>query len=119
VAFKKDHAKLMLFHDLPEEESERLANALPKQPWACFSTPAKWDPFDDANYKGKKGYVYTEADRMLPLALQRKFAEIAHVEKSTVIEGSSHSPHLEMPGQLASIVIVLAKEITLETDFSP
>jgi hypothetical protein len=116
VAFKKDHAKLMLFHDLTEKESERLANPLPKQPWACFSTPAQWDPFEDAHFEGKMGYVYTEGDRILSVALQRKFTKVAHVEKSTVIKASSHSPHLEMLDKLASIVISLAKEIALSKD---
>jgi phytoene dehydrogenase-like protein len=111
VAFKKDHAKAMLFHDLPDEEAERFADALPKQPWACFSTKAQWDPFNDPQFAGTFGYVYTEADRILPYEMQKLFAQAVHADKSTMLEGSSHSPHLEMPSELASIVIGLVNEI--------
>ena len=102
----------MLFHDLPDDEAERLADALPKQPWACFSTVAQWDPFDDVHFAGTIGYIYTEADRILPYEMQKLFAQVAHAEKSRVLEGSSHSPHIERPGELASMVVDLVEEIT-------
>ncbi|KAJ4303247.1 hypothetical protein N0V90_002140 [Kalmusia sp. IMI 367209] len=112
VAFKKDHAKAMLFHDLSDEEAERFADALPKQPWACFSTTAQWDPFTDPHFAGTVGYIYTEADRILPYEMQKLFAQQAHADKSTVLEGSSHSPHIERPNELASIAIGLYGDIT-------
>ncbi|KAK7746096.1 hypothetical protein SLS62_009556 [Diatrype stigma] len=111
VALKKEYAKALMFHDLPDEESERLANMLPKQPLVCFATPNHWDPFDDPYFQGTFGYIFTEADRLIPLEAQRGFAQRASVEATHVLEGSSHSPHLERPGELADVVLGLVKTI--------
>ena len=107
----KEAAKVMLYHDLPEEEAERLAEALPKQPWTCFSTGAQWDPFDDPNFADRIAWVYTGADRILPYDLQQEFSKTARAQRSMVMEGSSHSPHSERPRELAAIVIALVKDI--------
>ncbi|KAI0910922.1 hypothetical protein F4823DRAFT_588111 [Ustulina deusta] len=112
VGFKKDAAKAMLFHDLPDEEANKLADMLPKQPFTCFSTPVSWDPYHDPNFKGMLGYIYTEADRILPLAAQRGYVETAAIELTYMLENSSHSPHHEQPDVLAQVVIDMCKAIT-------
>ncbi|KAM7201205.1 hypothetical protein V8F20_004951 [Naviculisporaceae sp. PSN 640] len=114
VSFDKASAKAMLFHDLPDQEAEKLADMLPPQPYACFSTPAHWDPYHDSNYKGKLGYIFTEADRIVPLEAQRMYVQMGGIEKTRMLEGSSHSPHIERPGELADVVLDLVKEIIAE-----
>ncbi|KAK6833346.1 alpha/beta-hydrolase [Apiospora arundinis] len=61
VGFREAAAKAMLFHDLPDEEAERLAGVLPKQPLTCFWTPVRWDLYHDPNFEGCLGYIHTEA----------------------------------------------------------
>ncbi|GAW24123.1 hypothetical protein ANO14919_137040 [Xylariales sp. No.14919] len=114
VGFKKGAAKAMLFHDLPDDEANRLADMLPKQPLTCFSTPAHWDPYHDPNFKGKLGYIYTEADRALPLAIQEAFVETAAIGFTYVLKNSSHSPHHEQPGVLAQVVLDMINAIAKE-----
>lgn len=116
MAFKKEYAKAMLYHDLPHEEGERLANMLPKQPFACFSTPTHWDPFHDPNFHGTFGYIFTEADRIVPLEAQRQYAQRASIETTYVLKDSSHSPHIERPRELADVVLGLVKTIVDKKD---
>lgn len=104
-------AREMLFHDLPDDEAERLANALPKQPYASFATPVLYDPYSDPFYKGRLGYIFTEADRILPLAAQEIYAKQAGATVTSVLKGSSHSPHLERPVELADATIEMVKKI--------
>lgn len=101
----------MVFHDLPDDEAERLANLLPKQPYACFSTPTHWDPYKDPNFQGILGYIYTEADRIVPFEAQRMYVQLAGIEKTHVLKDSSHSPHIEQPQQLARVVLQLVRAI--------
>ncbi|CAG8958823.1 hypothetical protein HYFRA_00011774 [Hymenoscyphus fraxineus] len=103
-------AREMLFHDLPEEEATRLANALPAQPYACFSSPVHYDPYSDPMFSKKFGYIFTEADRILPLEAQRMYAEMAGAE-TFMLKDSSHSAHIERPGELADATIELVKTI--------
>lgn len=111
VAFKKAYAKAMLYHDLPDEEGERLADMLPKQPYACFSTPTHWDPFHDPNFAGKFGYIFTEADRIVPMEAQRGYARIAEIDTTFLLKDSSHSPHIERPEELAGVVLGMVSTI--------
>jgi pimeloyl-ACP methyl ester carboxylesterase len=111
VAFKKEHAKAMLFHDLLESEGERLASLLPKQPLSCFITPNHWDPYDEPAYRGKLGYIFTEADQILPVDVQKTFASSAGIHYTRMLKDSSHSPHLENPNDLAKIVIGLLGDV--------
>ncbi|KAI1455922.1 alpha/beta-hydrolase [Annulohypoxylon moriforme] len=115
VGFKKEHAKTMVFHDLPEEQGETLASMLPKQPYACFSTPARWDPFNDPSFQGTFGYIFTEADRIIPLEAQRKYVETARIDKTYLFKDSSHSPHIERPDELVDVVLDLVKDIISKT----
>lgn len=39
--FNKSSAKAMLLHDLPDEEAEKLADMLPKQPYISASPPQR------------------------------------------------------------------------------
>ncbi|KAF1956309.1 hypothetical protein CC80DRAFT_492567 [Byssothecium circinans] len=112
VSFKKEHAKFMVFHDLPEDEAEKLASALPKQPYACFSEPVHWDPYDDESFRGRLGYIYTEADRILPLLIQERFTLTAGIQHTHMLKGCSHSPHLEMPEKLAETVVGMLDTLT-------
>ncbi|KAF2492667.1 alpha/beta-hydrolase [Lophium mytilinum] len=112
VVIPKQQAKSMLFHDLPDEEAERLANALPRQPYSCFALPVHYDPYDDPNFQGTFGYIFTEADRVLPYELQQKFVEIGGIKKTMILKGSSHSPHLEQPVQLVDRLVELLGAIT-------
>ncbi|KAH8900769.1 alpha/beta-hydrolase [Thozetella sp. PMI_491] len=114
VSFEKESAKTRLYHDLPPDEAERLANALPPQPYACFATPTHWDPYQDPNFKGKVGYIFTEADRILPFEVQQIFVQMGNIEKTHLMKDSSHSPHLEQPDELADVVLKLVKAITEE-----
>ncbi|GAP85017.1 hypothetical protein SAMD00023353_3900560 [Rosellinia necatrix] len=116
VAFKKDYAKAMLFHDLPDEEADRLAESLPKQPFACFITPVSWDPYGDPNFKGLMAYIHTGADRIVPLELQKKFVKTAGINLLYMMENSSHSPHHEQPEVLAGVVIDLLNQIIAGTE---
>lgn len=111
VGFNKEHAKAMLFHDLPDDEAEKLASSLPKQPKSCFVEPVHWDPYGEDEFNGIFGYIFTEADRILPMEIQRSFASAAKAEHTHVLQGSSHSPHLEQPEKLAKIVIRMVQEI--------
>jgi hypothetical protein len=107
VTFKKDHARTLLYHDLSDEEAEKLASRLPKQPYACVSTPVQWDPYDDPFFQGCFKYVFTEADRILPLDLQQMFAQMAGIMETVVLKKSPHSPHIERPIELAKVAISL------------
>lgn len=102
----------MLYHDLPDEEGERLANMLPKQPFACFSTPTHWDPFHNPDFQGMFGYIFTEADRIVPIEAQHGYAQKAAVEATYLLKDSSHSPHIEQPEELAGVILNLVKRIT-------
>ncbi|KAF2637934.1 alpha/beta-hydrolase [Massarina eburnea CBS 473.64] len=112
VSFHKDHAKVMVFHDLPPEEAERLASSLPKQPASCFSEPVHWDPYEAESFQGRLGYIYTEADRILPLDFQKRFVQTAGIKHTAMLEGCSHSPHIEMPKKLAETVIGMLDTLT-------
>ncbi|KAK8043926.1 hypothetical protein PG994_012764 [Apiospora phragmitis] len=111
VGLKKAASKAMLFHDLPDEEADRLAGLLPKQPFTCFSTPVQWEPYRDLNFQGLLGYIHTEADRILPLERQKHYVEIAGIEHTYMMENMSHSPHHEQPGLLAKVVVDMMKTI--------
>lgn len=102
----------MLFHDLPDEEAERLAGVLPKQPYACFATAAHWDPYHDANFRGTLGYIFTEADRIVSLEAQRISVQMASIDEMRLLKGSSHSPHIERPVELADMILELVAAIT-------
>lgn len=106
----------MLYHDLPDEEGERLANMLPKQPFACFYTPTHWDPFHAPEFQGTFGYIFTEADRIVPLEAQREYAQNAAVGTTYLLKGSSHSPHIEQPEELVDVVLDLVKTIMDKKD---
>jgi hypothetical protein len=103
----------MLFHDLPEDEAIRLANALPAQPYACFAAPVQYDPYGDPMFSKLFGYIFTEADIILPLEAQKRYAETAGAVTVT-LKDSSHSAHIERPGELADATIDLVR--TIETD---
>ncbi|ESZ91290.1 hypothetical protein SBOR_8324 [Sclerotinia borealis F-4128] len=105
-------AREMLFHDLPDDEANRLANALPKQPYASFAAPMLYDPYNDPSYKGKLGYIFTEADRIVPIVAQEMYAKQAGATETAVLKDSSHSPHLERPGELADATIEVVEKIT-------
>lgn len=107
----------MLFHDLPEEEAERLASLLPKQPYACFSTPVQWDPYRDDSFRGCFGYILTETDRILVPELQRMRIDIPGFQNTVVLKGSFHSPHIEIPQKLAETTIELL-DIIHESSFN-
>ncbi|RYP60159.1 hypothetical protein DL769_008252 [Monosporascus sp. CRB-8-3] len=111
VAFEKERAKAMLFHDLPDEEAERLANMLPKQSYVCLSTPTHWDPYQDPNFQGTFGYIFTEADRIVPLEAQQMYVRMAAIEKTHLLKESSHSPHIKRPEELAEAVLNLVGAI--------
>ncbi|KAH9986046.1 alpha/beta-hydrolase [Xylariaceae sp. FL0662B] len=111
VWFKKEQAKAMLFHDLPDDEANRLADLLPPQPFTCFSTPVTWDPYGDPNFKGLLGYIHTEADRIVPLELQERYVKSAGINRTYMMKNSSHSPHHEQPDVLAQIVADMMQEI--------
>ncbi|KAM7195034.1 hypothetical protein V8F33_006903 [Rhypophila sp. PSN 637] len=111
VSFDKPSAKAMLFHDLPDEEADKLAGMLPPQQYTCFSTPAHWDPFHSPYFKGKIGYIFTEADKIVPMEAQKMYVQTGGIDKTRILKGSSHSPHLERPGELADTVLDLAKDI--------
>ncbi|KAK7222658.1 hypothetical protein V2G26_010661 [Clonostachys chloroleuca] len=112
VGINKEYAKQVLFNDLPEDEAERLASLLPKQPMVCFTTPAHWDPYNDPYYRGKLGYIYTGADLIFPYEAQQMQVASAGIGHTYLLEGSSHSPHLEQPGHLADLVIDMVRNIT-------
>ncbi|KAK7987216.1 hypothetical protein PG996_006182 [Apiospora saccharicola] len=111
VGFKKTAAKAMLFHDLPDEEADRLAGLLPKQPFTCFSTPVQWDPYRDPCFKGILGYIFTESDRILPLEKQEQYVKSAGIENTYMMKNMSHSPHHEQPDLLAKVIIDMMKTI--------
>lgn len=111
VGFKKAAAKAMLFHDLPDEEADRLAGLLPKQPLTCFSTPVQWDPYHDPNFEGLLGYIYTEADKILPLEKHKHCVDSAGIPHTYMMENMSHSPHHEQPERLAVIVVDMMEDI--------
>ncbi|PSN61564.1 alpha/beta-hydrolase [Corynespora cassiicola Philippines] len=113
VRMRKTHAKAMLFHDLPDEEADRLANALPSQPFSCFALPVPYDPYDDPNFRGSFAYILTDADRIIPYELQQEYVEIGGIKKTMVLGGSSHSPHLELPVQLVDHLVGLVNELTI------
>ncbi|KAF2800541.1 alpha/beta-hydrolase [Melanomma pulvis-pyrius CBS 109.77] len=115
VVIRKTHAKAMLFHDLPDEEADRLAEALPQQPFSCFALPVLYDPYDDPNFQDSFGYIFTDADRIIPYELQQKYVQIGGIKKTMVLEGSSHSPHLEQPVQLVGNLVGLLEELTSGT----
>ncbi|KAK4214363.1 hypothetical protein QBC37DRAFT_421473 [Rhypophila decipiens] len=116
VTFDKSAAKAMLFHDLPDEEADKLAERLSPQPYHCFTTPTHWDPYHSPAFRGKIGYIFTGGDRIVPLEAQRTYVEIGKIERTRMLEGSSHSPHIEQPGMLADTVLELVKEITEKTN---
>jgi hypothetical protein len=105
VSFRKEYAKFMMFHDLPEDEADRLAAALPKQPYACFSEPVHWDPYDDEAFRDRIGYIHTEADRIIPLNIQKTFVQTAGIKHTLMLKGCSHSPHIEIPKKLAETAV--------------
>lgn len=111
MAFDKQFAKEMLFHDLPDAEAEKIAAILPKQPFTCFTTPVHWDPYHDSNFRGKLGYIFTDRDSILPLEVQEMYVRMGGVEKTRLLENSSHAPHVEKPDELAEMVLDLVKEI--------
>ncbi|KAK8065915.1 hypothetical protein PG997_012662 [Apiospora hydei] len=111
VGFKKAAAKAMLFHDLPDEEADRLADLLPKQPFTCFSTPVRWDPYRDTNFQGLLGYIHTETDRILPLEKQKHYVGSAGIETTYMMKDMSHSPHHEQPDLLARVVVSVMRTI--------
>jgi len=104
----------MLFHDLADDEAEKLADMLPMQPYTCFSTPAHRDPYRDPNFQKKIGYIFTEADRIVPLEAQKMYVQMGGIEKKRLLESSSHSPHVERPGELVDAVLDLVREILEE-----
>ncbi|KAF2200390.1 hypothetical protein GQ43DRAFT_489525 [Delitschia confertaspora ATCC 74209] len=111
VAITKSHTKEVLFHDLPEPEAERLSSLLPAQPYACFSTLVQWDPYDDPAFQACFAYIYTEADRIVPMEVQRVYVETTGVKRTCVLEGSSHSPHIKRPGTVAEMVVGLLEAL--------
>lgn len=100
VNYEPEYAKAMLFHDLSEEEAERAASMLPKQPAVCFSTPVDWDPYSDPAFEGRMGYIITGADRVLPIHMQQEFVERGRIRHMYLLENCSHSPHVERPEEL-------------------
>ncbi|CAI6243242.1 unnamed protein product [Periconia digitata] len=106
-----DHAKVMLFHDLPDAEADSLAAALPQQPYECFAQPVQWDPYDDEAFRSRFGYIYTEADRILPMRVQQGFAKAGGIQHTIVLKGASHSPHIEMPHRLAETAVSMLETL--------
>ncbi|KAM7214815.1 hypothetical protein V8F06_009805 [Rhypophila decipiens] len=115
VTFDKQAAKAMLFHDLPDEEADKLAERLSPQPYHCFTTPVHWDPYNSPAFRGRIGYIFTGGDRIVPLEAQRMYVEIGGIKRARMLEGSSHSPHIEQPGMLADTFSELVKDITEKT----
>ncbi|KAG9238585.1 hypothetical protein BJ875DRAFT_33154 [Amylocarpus encephaloides] len=103
-------AREMLFHDVPEEEAIRLEKALPRQPYSSFVATLTYDPYSDPWYKDSCGYLFTEADRMLPMVAQEMYAKAAGA-RTVVLKNSSHSAHIERPAELADKTIALLKQI--------
>ncbi|KAF2262721.1 alpha/beta-hydrolase [Lojkania enalia] len=116
VTMSKSHAVAMLYHDLPIEDAEKFAVTLPRQPYSCFSLPVHWDPYDDPHFKGTFAYIFTDADRILPYNLQQQYVDIGGIQKTLVLQGSSHSPHLEQPAELVKYAEDLLKQITENED---
>ncbi|KAF2462853.1 uncharacterized protein BDR25DRAFT_386094 [Lindgomyces ingoldianus] len=104
-------AKEMLYHNMPDDEAQRLAGVLPKMPIVCFVSKLEYDPFGDEWYNGAFGYVFCGGDRMLPLEAQKMYAERAGVTRSRELKESSHSPHLEQPKELAEAVVAVLEDI--------
>ncbi|CAH0050812.1 unnamed protein product [Clonostachys solani] len=71
-----------------------------------------WDPYQDPNFKGKLGFIYTGADRIFPIEAQRQAVSKAEIKHTYLLEDSSHSPHLEQPENLAGLVIDMVRDIT-------
>ena len=61
------------------------------------------DPAGEAPFPWRTGYVCTTADRELPVALQRSFAQRLGVERPQEL-GTGHLPMLEQPAVLARMV---------------
>lgn len=101
----------MLFQDLPNDEAERLSNALPKQSYTSFSAPMLYDPYSDPFYKGKCGYIFTEADSIVPLATQKLYAKQIGATETVLLKDCSHCPHVERPDEVADATIEIVGTI--------
>lgn len=101
----------MLFPDLSDEEAEPLVAALPEQPYSSFAVPLLYDPYSDPMFTNSIGYIFTEADRVIPLVAQEMYAKTASASANIMLAGSPHSPHVERPAELADTTIDLVKKI--------
>ncbi|KAI4737441.1 alpha/beta-hydrolase [Aureobasidium sp. EXF-12298] len=92
-----------LYHDVPEQMSQRAVDNLGGHPIAhAFSRPSKvaWREIPTA-------YIMCEDDRALPIGPQEQMinavkAEGVHVETTSL--KSSHSPFLSMPAETAKVI---------------
>lgn len=111
VRIVPEHARTMLFDDMPAEAADKLATSLPAQPYAYFSTPVSWDPYQDPDFAGAVGYIMTGPGRIMPYELQKMYVATAGIAETEVLEGSSHSPHMERPADLSERVLAMVVRI--------
>lgn len=65
----------------------------------------------DPNFQGTLGYIYIEADRIVPVEAQHMHSEMVGIERNSVLEDSSHSPYIERPYELPKVVVQLGSAI--------
>lgn len=108
----KDPSSLLFSPDVPADRIDWVLPQLRPQSMATtlgIVPPQAWQ--EDA-YTGRLGYIRCTADVIIPLAQQDSMLESAGGQEKWIIhtlEGSSHSPFLSRPDQVAATVDKIVK----------
>jgi pimeloyl-ACP methyl ester carboxylesterase len=102
-----------LASDLSEAEADRVVRDFTPESAALFR-----DRVTRGSWTGRTGYVHTEDDRELSLALQRRFAENLGSDWTTHLS-TGHLPMLARPDELATAISAFVSDRVTVTSPSP
>ena len=108
----KDPGSLLFKPDVPADHVEWALTQLRPQSMAANMGIVPPQVWQDSTYTGQLGYIRCTADVAIPLEQQDSMIEGAGGQEKWLVrtlEGSSHSPFLSRPGQVAATVDEIIK----------
>ncbi|CAN8099833.1 unnamed protein product [Discula destructiva] len=104
-------AEEVMYHDLQEGEAEKWISKLKPQSLNAMNTPVSYSPVGDLFYKGKLGYIICGKDKLIPVAGQAAYADMAGIELKILVQEASHAFWATACNDVIDAAIALSEEI--------
>ncbi|RFU35392.1 hypothetical protein B7463_g935, partial [Scytalidium lignicola] len=102
-----DDSIRQFYNKLPAEEAKKWAQKILPQSLASITSNAAFAPWAEAAWEGRCAYLVCADDQMLPLQLQQRFVQTGNFVSNKSLP-TSHSPFLDMPEEMAEVLIEFA-----------